>query len=68
MDLESKRLKLKEITWDDGENIHMLQSFAEVDEYNTPGIPQKLLAPFRFAHVYSVCTCLPAGRFAKLGV
>jgi RimJ/RimL family protein N-acetyltransferase len=42
MDLESKRLKLKEITWDDIEDIHRLHSFPEVDEYNTLGIPKNI--------------------------
>lgn len=40
MELESEKLKLKEVTWDDIENIHKLYSFPEVDEYNTLGIPR----------------------------
>ena len=42
MDLESKRLKLKEISWNDVENIHQLHSFPEVEEYNTLGIPENI--------------------------
>jgi RimJ/RimL family protein N-acetyltransferase len=42
MDLESKRLKLKEISWDDIGDIHRLHSFPEVDEYNTLGIPKNI--------------------------
>ncbi len=38
MELESKRLNFKEVTWDDLENIHMLYSLPETDEYNTLGI------------------------------
>lgn len=40
MDLESKRLILKEISWDDLEDIHRLHSFPEVGEFNTIGIPK----------------------------
>lgn len=40
--LESDRLVLKEITWTDLENIHLLHSFPEVDKYNTLGIPKTL--------------------------
>ena len=39
MELESKRLKLQEVTWTDLEDIHHLYSYPEVDEYNTLGIP-----------------------------
>lgn len=42
MNLESKRLKLTEVTWDDLEDIHILQSFPEVDKYNTIGLPKNL--------------------------
>jgi RimJ/RimL family protein N-acetyltransferase len=42
MELESKRLKLSEVTWNDVDNIHMLYSFPEVDKYNTMGIPQNI--------------------------
>jgi len=42
MELESKRLELKEITWNNTENIHTLLSFPEVDEYNTMGIPKNI--------------------------
>jgi [ribosomal protein S5]-alanine N-acetyltransferase len=42
MDIESNRLVLQEITWDDLENIHRLQSFPEVDEFNTVGIPKNI--------------------------
>lgn len=39
MELESKRLKLIEVSWNDLEDIHKLYSIPEVDEYNTLGIP-----------------------------
>lgn len=42
MELESKRLRLCEVTWEDTENIHALYSCPEVDEYNTMGIPQDI--------------------------
>lgn len=42
MQLESERLVLQEITWDDIENIHALYSCPEVDEYNTLGIPENI--------------------------
>lgn len=42
MDLESTRLKLIEITWNDLENIHRLHTFPEVDEFNTLGIPKSI--------------------------
>ena len=42
MDLSSNRLELKEITWDDLEVVHELNSFPEVDEFNTLGIPANL--------------------------
>ncbi len=42
MDITSKRLILKEIGWDDLEDIHRLHSFPEVDEFNTLGIPQNI--------------------------
>jgi [ribosomal protein S5]-alanine N-acetyltransferase len=38
--IETERLLLSEITWDDLPNIHHLHSIAEVDEYNTLGIPE----------------------------
>lgn len=42
MELESKRLKLMEITWADAEYIHKLYSIPEVDKYNTLGIPKNI--------------------------
>lgn len=42
MELESERLKLNEVTWNDIEDIHNLYSFPEVDEYNTLGIPKNI--------------------------
>jgi ribosomal-protein-alanine N-acetyltransferase len=42
MELESTRLKLIEITWNDLEDIHKLHSIPEVDEYNTLGIPKSI--------------------------
>jgi len=42
MNLESERLILKEITWDDLEDIHKLHSIPEVDEFNTLGIPENI--------------------------
>jgi len=42
MELQSKRLKLKEVIWDDAEDVHILFSIPEVDEYNTLGIPRNI--------------------------
>jgi ribosomal-protein-alanine N-acetyltransferase len=42
MKLETKRLVLKEVTWDDLEDIHRLHSIPEVDKYNTLGIPKNI--------------------------
>ena len=42
MKIESKRLILKEIGWDDLENIHELHSIPEVDEFNTLGLPKNI--------------------------
>ncbi len=40
MKFSTARLDLIEITWDDLPDIHHLHSIAEVDEYNTLGLPQ----------------------------
>jgi ribosomal-protein-alanine N-acetyltransferase len=40
--IESNRLLLTEITWDDIENIHALHSIPEVDEFNTLGLPKNI--------------------------
>lgn len=40
MNISTTRLDLIEITWDDLPDIHHLHSIAEVDEYNTLGLPQ----------------------------
>lgn len=40
MNLESARLNIIEISWDDLDNIHHLHTIAEVDEFNTLGIPE----------------------------
>jgi RimJ/RimL family protein N-acetyltransferase len=42
MGIHSDRLILKEITWNDLENIHRLHSYPEVDEFNTIGIPKNI--------------------------
>lgn len=42
MELESTRLKLREVTWNDLEIIHTLYSLPETDEYNTLGIPKNI--------------------------
>ena len=42
MVIESNRLLLTEITWDDLENIHVLHSIPEVDEFNTLGLPKNI--------------------------
>ena len=41
---ESERLNLKEVGMNDLENIHALESFPEVDEFNTLGIPENIAA------------------------
>ena len=51
MEIITERLLLREITWDDLEDIHLLHSVPEVDEFNTLGIPgnidetRKLMRP-----------------------
>lgn len=40
--LETKRLHIREISSADLENIHVLHSLPETDEYNTLGIPDSL--------------------------
>lgn len=42
MEIESNRLILTEITWDDLENIHVLHSIPEIDEFNTLGLPKNI--------------------------
>ena len=42
MEIITERLLLREITWNDLEDIHRLHSVPEVDEYNTLGIPRDL--------------------------
>ena len=42
MELQSARLTLKEIGWEDLDAIHNLYSLPEVDEFNTLGIPVDL--------------------------
>jgi len=42
MEIVTERLLLREITWNDLEDIHRLHSRPEVDEYNTLGIPGDL--------------------------
>jgi len=42
MNLESKRLRLKEFDWDDLEDVHRIHSIPEVDEFNTLGLPKDL--------------------------
>ena len=41
-DFESERLSLKELSWDDLDNIYKLRLFPEVDEFNTLGIPKNI--------------------------
>ena len=42
MEITTDRLILKEITWDDLQDVHQLHSIPEVDEYNTLGIPASI--------------------------
>ena len=42
MNLQSERLSLREITQDDHETLHKLNSTPEIDEYNTLGIPKDI--------------------------
>ena len=42
MNITSERLYLREITWDDIQQIHELHSVPEVEEFNTIGIPENL--------------------------
>jgi ribosomal-protein-alanine N-acetyltransferase len=50
MELESTRLKLIEITWNDLEDIHNLHSIPEVDEFNTLGIPGDIEETRKIVH------------------
>jgi len=50
MKINSSRLVLKEISWDDLEAIHFLHSFPEVDKFNTLGIPKDLEETKAFIH------------------
>lgn len=43
MNLETERLQLTEIDWSDVQDIHEMNSFAEVDEFNTLGIPKDIV-------------------------
>jgi len=42
MQLESSRLLLAEIAWDDLEQVHRLHSFPEVYEFNTLAVPESI--------------------------
>jgi len=42
MEIVTERLLLREITWNDLEQIHRLHSYPEVDEHNTLGIPKDM--------------------------
>jgi ribosomal-protein-alanine N-acetyltransferase len=42
--LESDRLVLKEVTWNDLAHLHRLHRYPEVDEFNTLGIPASIQA------------------------
>ncbi len=44
MEIVTERLLLREITWNDLEEIHKLHSVPEIDEYNTLGVPENLEA------------------------
>ncbi len=53
MNLETNRLLLHEISWDDLDKIHELHSVPEVDEFNTIGIPanKQVTKSFIFADI-----------------
>lgn len=42
MNIQTKRLNLIEVNWDDLNDIHKIHSIPEVDEFNTLGIPNNL--------------------------
>ncbi|MBN1926283.1 MAG: GNAT family N-acetyltransferase [Prolixibacteraceae bacterium] len=42
IEIETKRLLLKEISWNDLNDIHRLHSIPKVDEFNTLGIPEDI--------------------------
>ena len=42
MELQSERLKLQKISWNDLSDIHELHSYSEVDKYNTLGVPKDI--------------------------
>ncbi len=42
MNIQTDRLLINEISWDDAEHIHAIHSIPEVDEFNTLGLPKDL--------------------------
>jgi len=42
LSLETDRLQLQEISWDDLDQLHKLHSIPEIDEYNTLGVPSSV--------------------------
>lgn len=42
MTIQTDRLYIEEITWDDAESVHAIHSIPEVDEFNTLGLPKDL--------------------------
>ena len=42
MTIQTERLIIQEISWDDAEDIHTIHSIPEVDEYNTLAIPEDI--------------------------
>jgi ribosomal-protein-alanine N-acetyltransferase len=62
--LESERLQLQEITWDDVEDIHALHSIPAVDEFNTLGLPQNIEETKAFmAPLIADQTCSPRKQY-----
>lgn len=42
MELQTERLIIKEISWEDAEDVHAIHSIPEVDEFNTLGLPEDI--------------------------
>lgn len=42
MEIQTERLVIKEILWEDVERVHTIHSIPEVDEFNTLGLPKDI--------------------------
>ena len=62
--MNSHRLQLREVTIDDVNSFHELNSFPEVDKYNTLGIPENITVTEKLvAEIIASQTATPRVRF-----